>query len=167
MKTLTTSQKAGLATQQLVAAGVADAIVATDGTQSIGDFFEGGYGPFLETRDLLGLEGRERAMARVYNKVMAHGISGSILAGILPPVIGAGLSTSAKIGAATSREVGLAAPGAVIGAGAATVDELAQGKDIEDLDFGKIAKGAAYGAGIGAGAGVGSRVLGAASKKAA
>ncbi len=166
MKTLTTSQKAGLATQQFVAAGVADAIVATDGTQSIGDFFEGGYGPFLETRDLLGLEGREKAMARVYNKVMAHGISGSILAGILPPVIGAGLSTSAKIGAATSREVGLAAPGSVIGAGAATVDELAQGKDIEDLDFGKIAKGAAYGAGIGAGVGVGSRVLGAASKKA-
>jgi len=166
MKDLTTSQKLGLATQQMVAAGAADAVVATDGTQSLGDFFEGGYGPFFETKDLLGLEGRERAAARVYNKVMAHGISGSILAGILPPVIGAGLSTSAKIGAATSREVGLAVPGAAIGAGAATVDELAQGKDIEDIDFGKVAKGAAYGAGIGAGAGVGSRVLGAASKKA-
>ena len=54
-------------------------------------------------------------------------------AGALPPVIGAGLSTSAKIGARAGREVGLAVPGAAIGAGAATVDELAQGKDIEDI----------------------------------
>ena len=167
MKDLTRSQKLGLAAQQIVAAGAADAVVATDGTQSLGDFFEGGYGPFFQTEDLLGLEGRERAAARIYNKVIAHGLSGSILAGALPPVIGAGLSTSAKIGARAGREVGLAVPGAAIGAGAATVDELAQGKDIEDIDFGKVATGAAYGAGIGAGAGVSSRVLRAGSKKAA
>ena len=167
MKDLTKSQKLGLAAQQMAAAGAADAIVATDGTQSLGDFFEGGYGPFFQTEDLIGLEGRERAAARIYNKVMAHGLSGSLLAGVLPPVIGAGLSTSAKIGARAGREVGLAVPGAAIGAGAATVDELAQGKDVEDIDFGKVATGAAYGAGIGAGAGVSSRVLRAGSKKAA
>ena len=52
-------------------------------------------------------------------------------------------STSAKIGARAGREVGLAVPGAAIGLGAATVDdELAQGKDIEDIDFGKVATGA-------------------------
>ena len=167
MKDLTKSQKLGLAAQQMAAAGAADAVVATDGTQSIGDFLGGGYFPFLATEDLLGLEGREKAAARIYNKVMAHGLSGSVLAGLLPPVIGAGLSTSAKIGARAGREAGLAVPGLVIGAGAATVDELAQGKDIEDIDFGKVAKGAAYGAGIGAGAGVSSRVLRAGSKKAA
>jgi len=166
MKDLSRSQKLGLATQQFAAAGAVDAVVATDGTQSLGDFFEGGYGPFFATTDLLGLEGREKAAARIYNKVVAHGITGSILAGILPPVIGAGLSTSAKIGAATSREVGLAVPGATLGAGVAAFDEAAQGKDLSDFDMGKIATGAAYGAGVGAGAGAGSRVLRAASKKA-
>ena len=130
-----------------------DAVVATDGTQSLGDFFEGGYGPFFATTDLLGLEGREKAAARMYNKIVAHGITGSILAGVLPPVIGAGFNVSAKIGAATSREVGLAVPGAVIGAGVAAFDEAAQGKDLEDFDFGKVATGAAYGLGIGAGFG--------------
>ena len=169
MKQLTTSQKLGLATQQIVAAGAADAIVATDGTQSIGDFFEGGFfdAAFADTKETLGLEGRERAAARIYNKVVAHGLSGSLLAGILPPVIGAGLNTSAKIGARAGREVGLAVPGGVIGGGAALIDELGQGKDIEDVDFGKVGKGLAYGLGIGAGAGAGSRVLRAGSKKAA
>ena len=167
MKGLSKSQKLGLAAQQFAAAGAVDAVVATDGTQSLGDFFEGGYGPFFATTDLLGLEGREKAAARMYNKIVAHGITGSILAGVLPPVIGAGFNASAKIGAATSREVGLAGPGAVIGAVVAAFDEAAQGKDLEDFDFGKVATGAAYGAGAGAGAGVSSRVLRGASKKAA
>ena len=59
MKGLSKSQKLGLAAQQFAAAGAVDAVVATDGTQSLGDFFEGGYGPFFATTDLLGLEGRE------------------------------------------------------------------------------------------------------------
>ena len=168
MKGLSKSQKLGLAAQQFAVAGAVDLVVATDGTQSLGDFFEGGYGPFFATTDLLGLEGREKAGARMYNKIVAHGITGSILAGVLPPVIGAGFNASAKIGAATSREVGLAVPGSVIGAGVAAFDEAAQGKDLEDFDFGKVATGAAYGLGIGAGAaGVSSRVLKGASKKAA
>ena len=167
MKGLSKSQKLGLAAQQFAAAGAVDAIVATDGTQSLGDFFEGGYGPFFATSDLIGLDGREKAAARMYNKVIAHGLTGSILAGVLPPVLGAGLNASAKLGAATTREIGLAVPGAAIGAGAAAFDEAAQGKDLSDFDMGKIATGAAYGAGIGAGAGVSSRVLKGASKKAA
>ena len=167
MKGLSKSQKLGLAAQQFAAAGAVDAIVATDGTQSLGDFFEGGYGPFFATSDLIGLDGREKAAARMYNKVIAHGLTGSILAGVLPPVLGAGLNASAKLGAATTREIGLAVPGAAIGAGAAAFDEAAQGKDLSDFDMGKIATGAVYGAGIGAGAGVGSRVLRAGSKKTA
>ena len=63
------------------------------------------------TTDLLGLEGREKAAARMYNKIVAHGITGSILACVLPPVIGLYFNVSAKIGAPTSREVGLAVPG--------------------------------------------------------
>ena len=43
----------------------------------------------------------------MYNKIVAHGITGSILAYVLPPVIGAGFNASAKIGANMSREVGL------------------------------------------------------------
>ena len=165
-KELTRSQKFGLAVHQIAAAGAADAVVATDGTQSLGDFFEGGYGPFFATKDVLGLEGRERAAARIYNKVLAHGLTGSILAGTLPPVIGAGFNVSAKIGAATSREVGLAVPGAAVGAAVGAFDEAAQGKELKDFDFGKIGTSAAYGAGIGVGAGVGSRVLRGVSQKA-
>lgn len=165
-KPLTRSQKFGLAVHQIAAAGAADAVVATDGTQTLGDFFEGGYGPFFATKDVLGFEGRERAAARIYNKVLAHGLTGSIMAGTLPPVIGAGINFSAKIGAATSREVGLAVPGAAIGAAVGAFDEAAQGKELKDFDFGKIGTSAAYGAGLGAGAGVGSRVLRGVSQKA-
>ena len=76
MKDLTKSQKLGLAAQQMAAAGAADAVVATDAVHNPwSDFFEGGYGPFFQTEDLLGLEGRERGcFARIYNKVMAHGL---------------------------------------------------------------------------------------------
>jgi hypothetical protein len=42
-KSLTKSQKVALGAQQAVAAGVADAVVTTDGTQTIGDFFDGGF----------------------------------------------------------------------------------------------------------------------------
>jgi hypothetical protein len=39
---LTKSQRAGLVARQVAGAGLADAIVATDGTQTLGDFFEQG-----------------------------------------------------------------------------------------------------------------------------
>ena len=86
------------------------------------EVFEIGYGPFFATTDLLGLEVEKKPAARMYIKIVAHGITGSILAGVLPPVIGAGFNASAKIGAATSREVGLGVPGSVIGAGVAAFD---------------------------------------------
>ncbi len=51
---------------QAGAAGVTDAVVTTEGTTTIGDFFEGGP---TQTTDLIGLEGREAALARMGNKL--------------------------------------------------------------------------------------------------
>ena len=51
---------------QAGAAGVTDAVVTTEGTTTIGDFFEGGP---TQTTELIGLEGREAALARMGNKL--------------------------------------------------------------------------------------------------
>jgi len=51
---------------QAGAAGVTDAVVTTEGTTTIGDFFEGGP---TQTTDLIGLEGRGAALARMGNKL--------------------------------------------------------------------------------------------------
>jgi len=51
---------------QIGAAGVTDAIVATDGVTTIGDFFDAGP---TKTIDTIGLEGRELAAARIANKL--------------------------------------------------------------------------------------------------
>jgi len=167
---LTTSQKAGLAAQQIGAAGLADAVVATDGTQTIGDFFEGGtFFSATATTPTLGLEGRERAMASLYNKSMFF-FEGAGLAGLLPPIIGQGINYSAKLGAATSREVGLAAPGSVIGAGVEIAEQVADPNvDLVDVFSDqerllKVGESGLKGAAIGAGLGVGSRAMQSVSK---
>ena len=46
---------------QLGAAGVADAVVATNDTMTIGDFFDGGP---TKTGDLVGLRGEEKSYRR-------------------------------------------------------------------------------------------------------
>ena len=51
---------------QIGAAGVTDAVVATDGVTTIGDFFGGGI---TQTTDTVGLEGREAAAAKIGNKL--------------------------------------------------------------------------------------------------
>lgn len=51
---------------QVGAAGVTDAVVSTAGNTTIGDFFESGP---TQTTDLIGLEGREAAAARIGNKL--------------------------------------------------------------------------------------------------
>lgn len=51
---------------QIGAAGVTDAVVATDGVTTIGDFFDAGP---TKTIDTIGLEGRELAAARIANKL--------------------------------------------------------------------------------------------------
>jgi hypothetical protein len=112
----------------------------------------------------LGLEGRERAAATIYNKSM-HLFEGMGLAGLLPPILGQGINYSAKLGAATSREVGLAVPGSVIGAGVELGEQVADPNvDLVDVFSDtdrllKIGKAGLQGAAIGASLGVGSRAL--------
>ena len=151
---LTKSQKFGEAARQIGAAGLADALVSTDGTQTLADFFEGGP---TQTKETLGLEGRELAAARLYNKVK-HGLEGSVFAGILPPVIGAAIGGTSKLGARTTREVGLGSLGAGVGAGYEVVGSAIDG---ELPEFADVLESAAKGAGVGVGVGVGSRALGA------
>jgi hypothetical protein len=151
---LTKSQKFGEATRQIAAAGLTDAIVSTDGTQTLADFFEGGPS---QTKKTFGLEGRELAAAKIYNKVM-HGLEGSVFAGILPPVLGAAIGGTAKLGARTTREVGLGTAGAGVGAGYEIIGSAIDG---ELPEVGDLLESAAIGVGVGVGAGVGSRAVGA------
>lgn len=74
---------------QVGAAGVTDAIVATNGTTTIGDFFEGGP---TQTTDLIGLEGREKAMAAITNRLKLgfEAAGATALAGTAVKAIGAG-----------------------------------------------------------------------------
>ncbi len=63
---LTKSERFGLALKEIGAAGIADVIVSSDGTTSIGDFFEGGI---TQTDKTIGLEGRAEALRRVKNRL--------------------------------------------------------------------------------------------------
>lgn len=71
------------AAAQAGAAGVTDAVVSTAGTTTIGDFFEGGP---TQTTDLIGLEGREAAMARIGNK-MKFGLEAAGATALVEPTL--------------------------------------------------------------------------------
>jgi len=95
---LTKGQKVALASQQIAAAGVADAVVTTDGTQTIGDFFESG--PTTTDKYDVGASGSEDAARRLSNRLSMF-VEGGALAGGLPPVL-SGLGT-AFVKASTSK----------------------------------------------------------------
>ena len=94
---LTKTQKVALATQQAVAAGVADAVVTTDGTQTIGDFFDGGF----TGTDVYNVadSGSEDAARRIGNRFSLL-IEGGLLAGTIPPVLSGLAKGAVKAGAA-------------------------------------------------------------------
>ena len=80
----------------LGAAGLADAVVATNDTTTLGDFFEGGP---TETGELIGLDNEERALEALLNKAKV-GVEGA--AGIVAaPFVARGLGAAAS-GAATA-----------------------------------------------------------------
>jgi len=58
---------------QLGAAGVADAVTATNDTTTIGDFFEGGP---TQTADLVGVDAEDRAIQGLFNKLKV-GVEGA------------------------------------------------------------------------------------------
>jgi len=72
---LTTAQKTGLRAQQAGAAAVVDAMVAHDGTTTIGDFVEGGL---TMTEEDIGLSGREEVFRRARNKARLGGEAGAL-----------------------------------------------------------------------------------------
>ena len=115
---LSKSQRAGVAAQQITGAFLADAIVATDGTQTLGDFFESGP---TETVDTVGLEGRDKAFQKILNKLKV-GVEGGVATGILPPVLGTSLTAISKVAAA--RPLESIASGAL---GKATTLDIASG----------------------------------------
>jgi|5_EtaG_2_1085323.scaffolds.fasta_scaffold03134_2 hypothetical protein len=96
-KKLTKSQKLALGTQQAVGAGIADAVVTTDGTQTIGDFFDGGF-TGTDVYDVANT-GVEDASRRLTNRFSMF-IEGGALAGTLPPVLSGAGKLIVKTGAA-------------------------------------------------------------------
>ena len=70
--------------QEAAAAGAADFVVASDGTTTIGDFFEGGP---TQTSNEVGLEGREEALRRLGNKLKIGAEAAGITAAV-PPLLG-------------------------------------------------------------------------------
>ena len=86
-KVRTKAQKVGRYATMLGAAGLADAVVSTDDTQTLGDFFD--LGP-TNTVDAVGKDGQERAFAKIANKLKV-GLEGGIALGVIPPALGASL----------------------------------------------------------------------------
>ena len=88
------SQKIALGAQQVAAAGLADAAVATDNIRTLGDFFEGGP---TTTDQRVGLEGREEAARRLLNKVKIGVESGVLTAAVPQALKGTGKVAGAGI----------------------------------------------------------------------
>mgnify|MGYP001210010617 CR=1 FL=1 len=97
----TKSQKVGRYAVMATAAGFADAIVSTDDTQTLGDFFEAGP---TNTIDAVGKEGQERAFAKIFNK-MKVGIEGGVATAVLPPAFLASLNIVNRTLAARPAEL--------------------------------------------------------------
>ncbi len=74
---------------QIGAAGATDALVATDGVTTLGDFFE--TGP-TQTEDTIGLQGKEKAAARIGNRLSFFLEAGGATALVDPALKGLGLA---------------------------------------------------------------------------
>jgi hypothetical protein len=90
------AQKLTLGAQQVAAAGLADAAVATDNIRTLGDFFEGGP---TTTDQRVGLEGREEAARRLLNKVKIGVEAGGLTAAVPLALKGTGRAAGAGISA--------------------------------------------------------------------
>lgn len=103
---------------QMAAAGAADAVVATNDTMTVGDFFEGGP---TQTADLVGLEAEERALQGFANKfkVGIEGAGGVVLAPYIVrgigEIAGAGASAVGQIPGATQAAQKVQSIGKAIG----------------------------------------------------
>jgi hypothetical protein len=75
---MTKAERFALAGKELAAAGAVDAAVSTDGMTTIGDWVD--MGP-TQSSDLIGLSGREKALARIGNKLKL-GVESTLLGGV-------------------------------------------------------------------------------------
>ena len=73
---------------QIGAAGVTDAMVATDGMTTLGDFFQAGP---TQTEDTIGMRGKEKAAARIGNRLSFALEAGGATALVEPALKGLGL----------------------------------------------------------------------------
>ena len=102
----TTGARFALGAKQVAAAGAADALVATDGITTIGDFFEGGP---TQTNQEIGLKGRQEAARRITNKLKL-GIEGAAATVVVPQVL-TGVAKGAEV---TGADVVVRAPAKAI-----------------------------------------------------
>ena len=104
---MTKAERFGLAAKELAAAGAVDAIVSTDNTSTIGDWV--GLGP-TQTSDLIGLSGREKALARLGNRLKL-GAESTVVGGAIQGALTAGGRTIGQtrvardLAAATNRKI--------------------------------------------------------------
>ena len=94
-RSISRGERAILQAQQVGAATLADAIVASDGTMTIGDFVEGG--PTLTDKNV-GLTGSEEALRLLENKLKIGAEAGALFAGLPYAMKGLGI-----MGKATGR----------------------------------------------------------------
>ena len=81
------SERFALAAKELAAAGAVDAAVSTDGMTTISDWVDAGP---LQTDELIGLSGREKALARMTNRLKI-GAESALLGGVAQTaLVGAG-----------------------------------------------------------------------------
>jgi hypothetical protein len=123
------SQKLGLLAQQSAAAGLTDAVVATDNIRTISDFFDGGP---LTTDQAIGLTGRDEAARRLLNKLKI-GTEGMAAAAALPFAVGKAVSTTGKVLGATGKVVASTGAAQSVGKVAVAAGEKV-GKKMADIE---------------------------------
>ena len=121
---MTKAERFALAGKELAAAGAVDAAVTTDGMTTVGDWVD--MGP-TQTSDLIGLSGREKALARMGNKLKV-GAESALLGGVAQ---GALMGAGKALGGA-GKTIGQTKIGQV---GAKAVNEKLDkvGRDIDGL----------------------------------
>jgi len=121
---MTKAERFALAGKELAAAGAVDAAVTTDGMTTVGDWVD--MGP-TQTSDLIGLSGREKALARMGNKLKV-GAESALLGGVAQ---GALMGAGKALGGA-GKTIGQTKLGQV---GAKAVNEKLDkvGRDIDGL----------------------------------
>ena len=121
---MTKAERFALAGKELAAAGAVDAAVTTDGMTTVGDWVD--MGP-TQTSDLIGLSGREKALARMGNKLKV-GAESALLGGVAQ---GALMGAGKALGGA-GKTIGQTKVGQV---GAKAINEKLDkvGRDIDGL----------------------------------